>query len=77
MVKRIIKVNVEYDMSDFPDNIICDKDKIKTIVEKDMVEYFAWDEGYSGLTVEVIDEWIKQSHIWNIILIIRRINVKE
>jgi hypothetical protein len=57
-MKRIIKVTATYDLDDEPylSLSITPKETVKQIVEDEMVEYFAWDEGYLGIEVEVIDE---------------------
>jgi hypothetical protein len=56
MRKRTIKVTVPFNMSEIPANMITSKEKVKEMVEKDMVNIFGWDEGYCGVEVEVIDE---------------------
>ena len=55
MNKRIIRVTVEFNMEDFNKLEITNKKKVKKMVEEDMIEYFGYDEGYNGLTVDVID----------------------
>ena len=57
-MRRIIKVIATYDL-DSPDLNgvqITPKERVKKMVEKDMIEQFGWDEGYLGVEVEVIDE---------------------
>ena len=57
-MKRIIKVTATYDL-DYPDLIglqLTPTERVKEIVEEEMIEYFCEDEGYLGVEVEVIDE---------------------
>lgn len=42
-------------MTEIPENMITSKEKVKEMVEKDMIEEFGWDEGYCGVEVEVKD----------------------
>ena len=58
MNTRTIKVTVTYDMTD-PELIgaeITPREKVEEMVRNEMFDVFGWDEGYSGMSVEVIDE---------------------
>lgn len=60
-MKRIIKITVTYDLSnpDFEKLQITPRETVKKMVEEDMIEQFGQDEGYLGIEVEVIDEYMK------------------
>lgn len=53
-MKRVINITVEYNI-DEKYLEITNKETVKDIVEKDMEEYFSWDEGYDGLKVEILE----------------------
>lgn len=55
MKKRIITVTATFDMSNFQEDFITPKEKVKKMVIKDMEKIFGWDEGYSGVKVDVKD----------------------
>ncbi len=42
-------------MTEIPENMITSKEKVKEMVEKDMIKEFVWDEGYNGVEVKVVD----------------------
>ena len=57
MKERIINITVSFDMTDIPvGSTITPKEKVKDIVEKEMIEAFGWDEGFRDLKVDVIDK---------------------
>lgn len=56
MKERIITITAKFDMTEIPENMITSKEKVKKIVEKDMIEEFGWDEGYNGVEVKVVDK---------------------
>lgn len=55
MKQKTIKITVTYDMSGFQEDIISPKEKVKEIIIKNMIEEFGWDDGYSGIEVDVVD----------------------
>lgn len=56
MKKRTIVIKVDFDMRNLQEAQINPKNKVKSIVEQDMVDHFCWDECYEGVTVQVVDE---------------------
>ena len=57
-MKRTITITVVYDLSNqqFADLLITPKNIAKKITEKEMEEYFCFDEGFESLSVEVEDK---------------------
>lgn len=56
-MERVVKVTVHYDL-DKPELKGCEiaqKEKVRYMVNKDMIKHFGWDEGFNGVEVEVID----------------------
>lgn len=53
--KRIIKVVAIFDMTEIPEDMITSNEKVKEMVEKDIIEEFGWDDGYCGVEVKVVD----------------------
>lgn len=56
-MERIIKVTVYYDL-DKPELKGCEitpKEKVRYMVNKDMIKHFGWNEGFNGVEVEVVD----------------------
>ena len=56
MKHRQIVVTVDYNMKEFHVNQITPNQKVKDMVEKEMIDHFGWDEGYLGVKVTVQDE---------------------
>jgi len=56
MKHRQIIITVDYNMEEFHISQITPNQKVKEMVEKEMIEKFGWDEGYLGVKVEVNDK---------------------
>lgn len=56
MNKRTVKITLEFDVSEIPDEEITPKEIVWEAVKKDMINLY-WDvEGWLGSEVEIIDE---------------------
>lgn len=56
MKERIINITISFDMADIPvGSTITPKERVREIVEKEMMDRFGWDEGFNDLKVDIID----------------------
>ena len=66
MKERIINIRVSFDMSNIPEgSTITPKEKVEEMVSTEMNDLFAWDEGFNGVEVDVIDEDCDESHTYD------------
>lgn len=57
-MKRIIRITATYDLNDSKliGAQLTPTKKVKDMITAQMIDLFSWDEGYEGVTVEVVDE---------------------
>ena len=60
MATRTINISVVFDMSDIPSGaVITPKETVKDMVVNEMVDLYGNDEGFYGVTVDIVDEGFK------------------
>lgn len=57
-MKRSIKIIATYDLnsSNVKGTLITPKEIVEAMVKEEIFEFFGYDEGFTGINVEVIDE---------------------